>query len=213
MLGCSEPIHYRHGNIHEHQLVGVYVLDILVDLGNWTSFRCHPLMNKLKGLLPVVCLVWLQVMVNLQDRLQAQNVEVVIINNENLGAWTLTRVLHAASSDLLTKLSITLCLSVRHEWRLDKVRNLVDLKRFVIFDHRAFWDVLLLVGCVFERFPLFTNLSSWGCATSCLIPNGSELAGHANLIIIGIIRGVSEAVVIAHAQGSELAHEVLIPST
>jgi len=75
-------------------------------------------------------------MVDLQDRLQAQNVEVVVINNEDLGAWTLTRVLDAAS-DLLTKLSITLCLSVRHERRLDKVRNLVDLKRFVIFDQRA----------------------------------------------------------------------------
>jgi hypothetical protein len=46
-------------------------------------------------------------MVDLQDRLQAQNVEVVIINYEDLGAWTLTRVLGAAS-DLLTKLSITL---------------------------------------------------------------------------------------------------------
>ena len=73
--------------------------------------------------------------------------------------------------------------------------------------------MLLLGGCVLERFPLFTNLSSWGWATSYMIPNGSELAGHAHLIIIRISRGVSEAIVIAHAQGSELAHEVLIPRT
>jgi hypothetical protein len=46
-----------------------------------------------------------------------------------------------------------------------------------------------------------------------MIPNGSELTGHAHLIIIRISRGVSEAVVIAHAQGSKLAHEVLIPRT
>ena len=72
-------------------------------------------------------------MVYLQYSLQAQNVEVVIINNEDLGAWTLTLVLDAAS-DLLTKLTITLCLSVRHEWGLDKLWILVDLKRFVIID-------------------------------------------------------------------------------
>ena len=73
--------------------------------------------------------------------------------------------------------------------------------------------MLLLGGYVLKRFPLFTNLSSTGWATSYLIPNGSELAGHANLIIIRISWGVSEAVVITHTQGSELAHEVLIPRT
>ena len=71
-------------------------------------------------------------MVNLQDCLQAQNVEVVIINNENLWAWTLTLVLDAAS-DLLTKLTITLCLSSRSRWILDKVWRLVDLRILVIF--------------------------------------------------------------------------------
>ena len=75
-------------------------------------------------------------MVYLQDRLQAQNVEVVVINNEDLGAWTLALVLDALS-DLLTELTINLCLRVRKEWRLDKVWHLVDLKRFVIFDQRA----------------------------------------------------------------------------
>ena len=111
MLGCSEPIHDRHGNIHEHQLVGVYVFDILVDVSDWTSFGLHPLMNEPQGLLPVVCLVRLQVMVYLQDCLQAQNVEIVVINNEDLGAWALTLVSDAAS-ELLSKLNITLCLSV-----------------------------------------------------------------------------------------------------
>ena len=57
VLGCSETIHYRHGNIHEHQFVGVYVFDILVGFREWTSFGCHPLINEPKSLLSVVCLV------------------------------------------------------------------------------------------------------------------------------------------------------------
>jgi len=137
VLGCSKTIHDRHGNIHEHQLIGVYVFDIFVDLSDWTSLGLHPFLNELQSLLPVVCLIRLQVMVYLQDRLQAQNIEVVVINNEDLGAWALTLVLDAAC-DLLTKLTINLCLSVLHQWRLDKLWNLVDLNSFVIFDLRAF---------------------------------------------------------------------------
>ena len=71
-------------------------------------------------------------MVNFQDHLQAQNVKVIIINNENLWAWTLTLVLDAAI-DLLSKLTIALCLSGSPRWILDKVWHLVDLRILVIF--------------------------------------------------------------------------------
>ena len=73
--------------------------------------------------------------------------------------------------------------------------------------------MLLLIGCVIERFPLFTDLISPGWATSYTIPCGSELAGQTHLLVIWVGRGVGEAVMIAHAQGSELPHEVLVPRT
>jgi hypothetical protein len=50
-------------------------------------------------------------------------------------------------------------------------------------------------------------------ATSDVIPSGSELAGQTNLHIILVGSGVTETVMIAHTEGSELPHEVLVPPT
>ena len=46
-----------------------------------------------------------------------------------------------------------------------------------------------------------------------MIPYGGELAGHTDFLIIRSSYSVGEAVMMAHTQGSELAHEVLIPRT
>ena len=46
-----------------------------------------------------------------------------------------------------------------------------------------------------------------------MISNGSELAGKRHPLVVQVGRGVSEAVMIAHAQGPELSHEVLVPRT
>ena len=73
--------------------------------------------------------------------------------------------------------------------------------------------MILLVGCVLERFPLLSDLITPGWATSYTISNGSELAGKMHLLILRVGRGVSEAVMIAHAQGPELSHEVLVSRT
>ena len=72
---------------------------------------------------------------------------------------------------------------------------------------------MLPKGCVFERFPLFTNLSSRWWTSSYIIHSGSELAGQTHFLIIGINSDVSEAVMIAHTQGLELFHEILVPRT
>ena len=72
---------------------------------------------------------------------------------------------------------------------------------------------MLLFGCVLERFPLLSDLITPGWTTSYMIFNGSELAGKTHPLVVLVGRGVSEALMIAHAQGPELSHEVLVPRT